>query len=913
MRHALLLALSVPLLACPTQTSTPCETDAQCPATQRCRVGACGPICLDDTECGSAQVCANGACQPRPECTRAEDCAQGFACRQGRCACTADSACLANQQCQNGQCQTRKRCTADADCVGGGGRCEVTQGLCLPVCVLPPDCAPTLEPALATAIYTCAQGTCTRRCLNDATCGGAGLICKSGICGTADCKTLSECPNGMYCTSATFGRCVTFTTCTSATQCEKDYDCQKFPQGQCPPGFDCSQSICRERPRCLADGDCVSDPPMVAQNGYCAESHCRPAAKCATSATCGQGFECVGALCVPASCRGHSACPSGQQCTDGKCAPLANPTELLILQLSPERAVLEVGDTLALHLAGFALGGASTLVTGASFTVLDAQGQPSGAATVSADGVVTGVAPGVVTVRAAVGASSAEPKSMTLTIYPQLAQGRRVLVLDEATQAPVVGATVRACLVSDCASPVDVVTDGSGVALFPALGAGPLTATVTSATVRAGDGLPAHERATVLGVTAADVVLPLRSNPVHGAAGFNGTINFSEVHTSGQYWVGIAVPAAGDLPGVDLATLLGETFQTELPGLNQKVPVPGSLVLYTSPGFGIPQEVKARSLGLGQPGSRPLTAFAGRANLDQVTQLRSTQLLGYVGAFDYGVASPATMSMRPRVPDTADVDGDGLCTNPMRCPVGSEEVPEYAAFAMVGFQPKREQQRRTEVVVPKVPAVFDQVVVAAVETTREHGSLPLGFSAVTPQAAGGDGTRAVPAVVLRSGAPYGGLEVATPGVWVLAGNAAGTALSSRVAHGPLLPAKVQLAPFLPAPGAGSHAAGTRTFSPSQPEWSNAFSSGGELVRVSLTGSQGRHAVYVEMEAQQTALVVPSSPSGPGVDPAGEANVRVEVVVYDLAQSTSAADAFTLHGVRLDSLPLSLEGYAKSTR
>ena len=34
------------------------------------------------------------------------------------------------------------------------------------------------------------------------------------------------------------------------------------------------------------------------------------------------------------------------------------------------------------------------------------------------------------------------------------------------------------------------------------------------------------------------------------------------------------------------------------------MPVPGAVVLYTSPGFGIPQEVKGRSLGVAQPGLR---------------------------------------------------------------------------------------------------------------------------------------------------------------------------------------------------------------------------------------------------------------------------------------------------------------------
>ena len=105
-----------------------------------------------------------------------------------------DSACQANQTCQNGSCIARKRCTADADCAGSGKRCEVSQGICLPICTLPQDCAPNLDPRVAFTLYTCVSGTCTRRCVNDVTCGGAGLICKAGLCANSDCKTKADCP-----------------------------------------------------------------------------------------------------------------------------------------------------------------------------------------------------------------------------------------------------------------------------------------------------------------------------------------------------------------------------------------------------------------------------------------------------------------------------------------------------------------------------------------------------------------------------------------------------------------------------------------------------------------------------------------------------------------------------------------------
>src|SRR5581483_5223553 len=79
------------LTACPAQNSNPCNTDSDCGANQRCRRGACGPVCLADTDCGTSQVCSGGACVPRPECAVDTDCADRFTCTNGRCQCVDDT------------------------------------------------------------------------------------------------------------------------------------------------------------------------------------------------------------------------------------------------------------------------------------------------------------------------------------------------------------------------------------------------------------------------------------------------------------------------------------------------------------------------------------------------------------------------------------------------------------------------------------------------------------------------------------------------------------------------------------------------------------------------------------------------------------------------------------------------------
>lgn len=907
MNRIALPALLVALAACPGNNSLPCNDDSQCPSSQRCRRGACGPICIDDSECGTEQVCRAGQCKPRPECATANDCATGFTCTDERCQCVDDTSCQANQTCEAGTCVARKRCTADADCAGTGKRCEVSQGICLPICTLPQDCAPDLDPRIAFTLYTCVSGTCTRRCTTDIICGGAGLICKAGLCTVADCKTKSDCPMNQYCSSATFGRCLEFQTCTTSSTCPANSECKQFTMAQCPPGFDCTQKICQELPRCLIDGDCVSGTGMMQmQTGYCSEGHCQPTVKC-SGASCGTGLECIGGVCVPATCRGHADCGANRACVEGVCENAPTGGELVQLKLRPSTAMLEVGDTLALSLVGFKLGGASYPVANGVFTVTNQTGQ----ATVSGS-VVTAVAEGTVKVSATVtGATGVPAQEMTITIYPRVTSGRRVIVVDAANRAPLGGAKVMACAGSACS---EVSTDDAGVALFPDAGMGALDFSAVALAVRSGDGFPRYESASVLGTQAADVLLPLRDNPVHGRGGFSASIQFSDVSTSGQYWAGFAAASVSDLPSWDLQELLGENFFVELPGIMQAIPVPGPVVLYTSPGFGIPMEVKAKSLGFAQSGLRHGIAFAGRTDAAVALSLRSTDFLSYLGAFDFALQLDVPIASHAMIADVNDVDGDGQCSNMMRCPMGTEDVPDYARFSPMQYTPRRPQKRRTEVVVPKIPGTLDQVVVAAIETSPEGGVLPTGFASKVAGAAGADGTKPVEPIVVRSGPPYGGLEVATPGVWVLAASNNGNSSSARVTRTGTLASRTLLAQLLPVPQDCSYSPATRTFTAGQPEWSSVYSTGGELARVSISGSQGRHTIYFAMQSGQTAVALPPLPTGPGMDPTRQAEARIDVVTIDLASDVASVDeVFTLAGPDLGSIEHLIDGYSRFLR
>lgn len=905
------------LSGCPPINSTPCSDDAQCSADQRCRRGACGPLCLDDTDCGDTQVClTNGTCGARPECTSATDCANGFTCNQGRCQCEDDSACAANQQCTNGACQTRPRCTDDADCIGTGARCEVTQGLCLPVCNMPQDCAPTLDPRVAFALYTCSMGTCTRRCTQDLQCGGQSLICRNGLCTKADCAQASDCPAGQLCTSATFGRCEAYSTCTRTPDCMRNYECKRFPANQCPPGFDCSQSICQELQRCLADADCVSGVPGTmgsAPTGYCEEGHCQPSPTCVVSQQCSTGKTCIGGLCVPAVCRGHLECGGGKACVDGACVTAPDAQDIDGMRLSPTTGFLIEGDALQLHLIVFRLDGTSYPLESATFSVKDAMGMPSLNATVSSSGQVSAVMAGEVRIRASVTGSALMTNEVQLTIIPRVMMGRRVIIIDTSTGGPVAGVTVRACPAIGCTTPTDVITTAQGIAEFPLLDGTATTFTAVPSGLRT-DGLPALERASILNTTATDVMIPLRENPVRNTAGFSASVSFSDVSTVGTYWAGFVTASASDIPSLTAQGLLGENFQVEIPGVGQQVPVPGALVLYTSPALGFPQEVKPRSLAFAQPGiSRHVQAWAGRAYLESAFALRSVDVLSYLGAFDYAQQPGIAFSAKPWVADSADVDSDGLCSNTQRCPMGSEDVPDYARFTPLAFQPRRQQKLRTEVVMPKVPSTFDTILIASALFDDRAGMLATGFASKTPGMAGADGMREVGPVILRGGPAYNGLEVSTPGIWVLAGNAAGTASSSRLVRSAVLGSKVLITPLLPSPAMATYTPGNRILNPGQPAWSSVFSTGGELGRVALTGTDTRHVIYFAMASGQSAITWPSAPVGPGQDPSAQAMTRLEVVAVDLIGGVAVEQLFDASGVTLATWASVIDGYSRLDR
>jgi hypothetical protein len=130
----------------------------------------------------------------------------------------------------------------------------------------------------------------------------------------------------------------------------------------------------------------------------------------------------------------------------------------------------------------------------------------------------------------------------------------------------------------------------------------------------------------------------------------------------------------------------------------------------------------------------------------------------------------------------------------------------------------------------------------------------------------------------------------------------------------VLPTSVQVTPLLPAPTGGAFSLVTRAFTPGQPAWSSVYSSGGELARVSLTGTEVRHTIYFALAPNQTQVGWPVVPTGvPGKDPATEMGASLEVVAVDLVNGTTVEGLFEASGTTLVGWTSAIDGYARADR
>jgi hypothetical protein len=265
----------------------------------------------------------------------------------------------------------------------------------------------------------------------------------------------------------------------------------------------------------------------------------------------------------------------------------------------------------------------------------------------------------------------------------------------------------------------------------------------------------------VLGLSALDIVVPLdpasRNTDI---GGFVGEFDFSQVTSEGDVDLGLAgASLAGNVIDLDLATLLGDGFMTDIssPFGDFSVPVPGGLVAIPNvsgvSGGKEAYNVQARG------GLRFAWGLAGRVTLFEVIEQfgggaggGSTAdliagVLPYFERFDHGLM-PIDIEELPRIADADDIDGDDDTT---------ESIADYAAFPELSLAPSVTQRLRTQVVLPapnssaETPGEITLLIGGTRVTTV--GFVPLGINAATLE----EGS--FPDVLLKMAPPHSGLSV----------------------------------------------------------------------------------------------------------------------------------------------------------
>jgi cysteine-rich repeat protein len=247
-------------------TADPCKGTLTCAADHTCAYGQAPPA---GTSCGTGKICRNGQCTPavcgdgivEPP----EECDDGGTNGTGGCTTSCKLTCVSTDPTRN--------CTSTNACVNNGTCNDATH-----VC---------------TAGSNKPDGT---SCGTGGADGGAGSICRGGVCVSAQCGDGIVEP-GEQCDFGTGNG--------AGTGCELDcqFSCQKTPADTCTPADPCTPKTCTTDtgPNGGTGQKCVTGAPLG--NGT-------------TCTLGGQSGTCQNGSCVTSNC-GNSVVDPGEQCDWG--------------------------------------------------------------------------------------------------------------------------------------------------------------------------------------------------------------------------------------------------------------------------------------------------------------------------------------------------------------------------------------------------------------------------------------------------------------------------------------------------------------------------------------------------------------------------------------------------------------------
>ncbi len=625
--------------------------------------------------------------------------------------CVSDAECETGQTCVGGFCatdinnQTNNQtnngtgCGDDGDC-GEGEVCDDDSGECVAdlcrvendvcvrgdgqLCLL--GCGPgfTQEGCECVAIACQFNSECELQ------------ICIDGVC--QNCSDDSQCGIRELCSD---GQCVEDTSCRADEDCSSNQRCS-------------DDGVCVNRPQCLIDADCDEDE-------LCISGRCTVAPECSENVDCPDGFECVGDICFETLCRGPGYCPDQQICDAGECVDPPITAECFV---GTSNQIIVNGQNIALEAFAFDGNGApifanfewrSSRTQTAAINGLSAVGGSSrGRAVVTADAVL----PNGTRISCSGDATLTNPGEPT-------AGSLRIIVTDLESSRPL--------------DNVRVVVDGQNAGTTNA--AGIVNTNRPPGSFEVSTFHPNRDYVTVKNVNSATIRVPLKPISGRGAvAGFTGSFDFSQVHSSGTINLGLAgASLRGGLLDVNLAGLLGDNFNTDanIPGFgNLELPLPGGLVL-----GGGPLQIKSEYYAQTSGGSRFAWGLGGRLPFLDLIQLFQgggldgtnvlATLLPLFSRFDHA-AVPRSFAASARVRDVNDIDNDGN-TN--------ERLPDYNNFPSITLRPDVPQTLASNVDISNFPFLSGNAANVAVVVggtlTAETGLVPLGITAI--QDADGDG------------------------------------------------------------------------------------------------------------------------------------------------------------------------------
>jgi hypothetical protein len=437
-------------------------------------------------------------------------------------------------------------------------------------------------------------------------------------------------------------------TCASSRDCDSGFACDKDNDGDTIPAATDPEGVC-VRVSCTADDQCDEGEKCELRRGICINEN-----------TCNPGDP--------------DACPTdGDVCKyiDGT-PTCAAPTAPNDCELSPSVGYVAAGGTIGFEAVG--IDDNKKLVAHSTFSYAASGGTFVGSA------FTAPAAGGDVTVTATAN-GNATCTAVVRVYAPIAANALRVVLIDQNTREPIVGAKVAARVAG---ANVEGATTADGSFTF----AGAADATSVSV-------FPAgHQWHTLIDPPADSIIYTAAVQTTPVVDGVKGGFDFSKLSSDGDIKLGLAGMAINSsITDLNFTTIVGESVPTRIeidsltPEGGQEVPLPEGLVI----GLGT-EDFKAEYVALSdKPGQSVAWALGGKVKLAEIGPIISSvtgsdeldfgsilaAVLPFFGKFDHAISTGLTMNPAPRAAgSTAGFDDVTMVPNTLLVLSAAYDMPK---------------------------------------------------------------------------------------------------------------------------------------------------------------------------------------------------------------------------------------------